>query len=90
MSELEKLDGVLDVPMFYGTGRGAVRLAHLPGSDVPIYFIEHNGYFDRPHVYGGPSAVVPVDQSHCRLYTASISVPAELFGDSGPVIVTEN
>jgi starch synthase len=24
----------------------------LPGSDVPVYFLEHQGYFDRPEVYG--------------------------------------
>ncbi len=50
--ELERLDGVLDVPMYYGTARAAVRMGKLPGSDVPIYFLEHHGYFDRPDVYG--------------------------------------
>ena len=50
--ELERLEGVLDVPMYYGTGRAAVRMGTLPGSDVPIYFLEHHGYFDRPEVYG--------------------------------------
>ena len=54
LSELERLEGVLEVPMYYGTGRGAVRLGHLPASDVPIYFVEHHGYFDRPHIYGPP------------------------------------
>jgi starch synthase len=51
--ELERLEGVLDVPMYYGTGRAAVRMGKLPGSEVPIYFLEHHGYFDRPEVYGG-------------------------------------
>src|SRR3990172_9394851 len=50
--ELERLDGVLEVPMYYGTVRAAVRMGNLPGSDVPIYFLEHHGYFDRPEVYG--------------------------------------
>ncbi len=54
LSELERLEGVLEVPMYYGTGRGAVRLGHLPASDVPIYFVEHQGYFDRPQIYGSP------------------------------------
>jgi starch synthase len=51
-NELEPLEGVLEVPMFYGTARAAVRMTTLPGSDVPIYFLEHYGYFDRPEVYG--------------------------------------
>jgi starch synthase len=50
--ELERLDGVLEVPMYYGTARAAVRMGSLPGSDVPIYFLEHHGYFDRPELYG--------------------------------------
>jgi starch synthase len=55
-SELETLDGSLDVPMYYGRGRGGVRLGRLPGSSVPVYFIEHHGYYDRPHVYGPPGS----------------------------------
>jgi starch synthase len=53
-NELEPLEGFLDVPMYYGRGRAGVRMGTLPGSAVPIYFIEHNRYFDRPHVYGPP------------------------------------
>jgi starch synthase len=50
--DLEPLEGVLEVPMYYGTARAAVRMGSLPGSEVPIYFLEHHGYFDRPEVYG--------------------------------------
>ncbi len=50
--ELEPLEGVLEVPMYYGTARSAVRMGTLPGSDVLVYFLEHRGYFDRPEVYG--------------------------------------
>jgi starch synthase len=52
--DLERLDGLLRVPMYYGDGRAAVRMGRLPGSDVPVYFIEHHSYFDRPHPYGPP------------------------------------
>ncbi len=51
---LERLEGPLDVPMWWGNARGAVRLGHLPGSDVPVYFLEYHRYFDRPHIYGPP------------------------------------
>ena len=51
---LEELEGILEVPMYYGEARFAVRKGSLPGSDVPVYFVEHNGYFDRPHIYGPP------------------------------------
>jgi starch synthase len=52
--ELERLEGTISVPMWFGPAHGAVRLGQLPGSDVPVYFLEHNRYYDRPHLYGPP------------------------------------
>ena len=56
---LERLDGMLSVPMYFGQARAGVRLGHLPGSDVPVYFIEYNRFFDRPHLYGPPGQAYP-------------------------------
>ena len=58
-SELEPLDGPLNVPMYFGSARAAVRLGRLPGSDVPIYFLEYNRFFDRPYLYGPPGQAYP-------------------------------
>jgi starch synthase len=52
LQDFEPLDGVLTVPMWYGPAYAAVRLGRLPGSDVPVYLLEHHQYFDRPHLYG--------------------------------------
>jgi starch synthase len=56
---LERLDGFLEVPMYYGRARAGVRMGSLPGSTVPIYLLEHNQYFDRPFVYGPPGQGYP-------------------------------
>jgi starch synthase len=40
--------------MWWGTARAGVRLGTLPESEVPIYFLEYNRYFDRPYLYGPP------------------------------------
>jgi starch synthase len=53
-SKLERLDGAIPIPMYYGTTMAGVRMGRLPGSDVPIYFIEYNRFFDRPDLYGPP------------------------------------
>jgi starch synthase len=53
-SSLERLDGVLEVPMYYGRARAGVRMGSIPGTSVPVYFLEYNRYFDRPGVYGPP------------------------------------
>jgi starch synthase len=58
-SDLERLEGVLRVPNGLGQGRGAVRLGRLPQSDVPVYFLEHHHYFDRPYLYGPPDESYP-------------------------------
>jgi starch synthase len=58
-TDLELLDGPLQVPMYGGTARAGVRLGRLPGSDVPIYFIEYNKFFDRPYLYGPPGQAYP-------------------------------
>jgi len=52
--DLDTLEGVLRVPNGFGEARGGVRLGHLPRSEVPIYFLEHKDYFDRPYLYGPP------------------------------------
>jgi starch synthase len=58
-TEFERLEGTISVPMWWGTARGGVRLGKLPDSDVPIYFLEYNRYFDRPFLYGPPGDAYP-------------------------------
>jgi starch synthase len=58
-NELERLEGVLTVPVGRGEARGAVRMGKLPKSDVIVYRLEHHGYFDRPHIYGPPGDGYP-------------------------------
>ncbi|HEY8514915.1 MAG TPA: glycogen synthase GlgA [Candidatus Binatia bacterium] len=53
--QLERLEGAVGVPMFFGAAWSGLRLGRLPGSDVPVYFLEYNHYFDRPYLYGPPS-----------------------------------
>ncbi len=55
----ERLDGSLAVPMYSGLVRAGVRLGCLPGSDVPVYFVEHHRFFDRPYLYGPPGDAYP-------------------------------
>ena len=49
---LKRLGLTLEVPMYSGPGYAGVRVAPLPGSDVPVYFIEHDHYYDRGWLYG--------------------------------------
>jgi starch synthase len=54
-NELEVLDGFMTVPMWWGGARSRVRVGKLPGSDVTLYCLEYNRYFDRPYLYGPPA-----------------------------------
>lgn len=49
---LKKLDDPLGVPLGWGEIWGAVWQSVLPGSDVPIYFLENEMFFDRDGLYG--------------------------------------
>ncbi len=42
----------LNVPLGVGLIPAGVFEGHLPGSDVPIYFIAERNMFDRPEIYG--------------------------------------
>lgn len=42
----------LIVPMGYWNEYAHLWVGNMPGSQVPVYLVEHNGYFDRPGIYG--------------------------------------
>jgi len=48
----ERLHHTLVVPMGGFTAYGGVRRGHLAHSDAPVYFLEHNHYYDRGGIYG--------------------------------------
>lgn len=48
---LEAMEGSLGVPMGGGEEWAAVLQSVLPHSDVPVYFIEHEGFFGRKGLY---------------------------------------
>ncbi|AJE03990.1 glycogen synthase GlgA [Geobacter pickeringii] len=49
---LKQLPGVLTVPMgIIGEQYCGVWEGRLPGSDVPVYFLEHEGYYGRDGLY---------------------------------------
>jgi starch synthase len=48
---LRRLDGQLGVPLGYSERWCAVQEATLPGSNIPVYFIEHEQYFARASIY---------------------------------------
>jgi starch synthase len=50
---LKKLPDPLGVPVGWGELWGAVWQRTLPGSKVPIYFIENQSLFGREGIYGG-------------------------------------
>ena len=58
-NDFEILDGLLTVPMWWGPARARVRTGQLPDSEVPLYCLEFNRYFDRPYLYGPPGEGYP-------------------------------
>ncbi|MGJ3241697.1 MAG: glycogen synthase GlgA [Opitutales bacterium] len=65
----------LIVNLGFGAMYGRVWETRLPGSSVPVYFIEHGQYFGRPQPYAGPwGDHVDNDQRFTFLSRASIDL----------------
>jgi starch synthase len=52
---IEPTNLTLVVPMGYWNEYARLWQGYLPNSNVPIYMIEHNHYFDRNGIYGDPN-----------------------------------
>lgn len=48
---LEPLGVKFDIPIGNKIVRGRLLRSTLPGSDVPVFFVEQDDYFDRPELY---------------------------------------
>jgi starch synthase len=48
---LERLNETLEIQIGRKCVRGGILRSHLPNSDVPVYLIEHDEYFDRDELY---------------------------------------
>ena len=40
-----------EIPIGQKQVRGQLLQSKLPNSDVPVYFVQQDGYFDRPQLY---------------------------------------
>jgi starch synthase len=48
---IEPMNVRFDIPIGTKIVRGRLLRGVLPGSDVPVYFVEQDDYFDRPELY---------------------------------------
>jgi len=60
------------VPMAEGMSGCALDESRLPGSEVPVYFVEHHDYFSRPHVYGPPGGAYPDNLERLTFFCRAI------------------
>lgn len=47
--------GLLEVRMGNSIYKGQLHIGHVPGSEVPVYFIDHEPFFGRDGIYASPS-----------------------------------
>jgi starch synthase len=60
----------ISVPLGDRTVDGAVREGRL--ATVPVYFVEHDHYFDRPGLYGGPEGAYPDNAERFVFFTRAV------------------
>ncbi len=68
------LDITIVVPMGDRNEYARLWMGTMPNSDVPIYFIEHNIYFDREGIYGDPHEYGDNDRRFIFFSRAAFSV----------------
>ena len=51
-TSLEKIEGPLCVPVGWGEEWCAVYRCALPGTEIPVYFLDHERFFGRDGIYG--------------------------------------
>jgi starch synthase len=54
--KMKKHDAPLGIPFGVGEAWAAVYETRLPGTEVPIYFLDHQALFGRPYVYDPPGS----------------------------------
>ncbi len=64
----------------------AVDVACLPDSEVPVYFIEHNDYFDREGIYGPPGGAYPDNPQRLTFLCCAILAAIEALDFQPDVI----
>lgn len=58
LSGFERLPQSMGVPMGFGTAWCAVYEGKIPGSEVPVYLLEHDAAFGAPQIYGDEAGTV--------------------------------
>lgn len=70
---LKPLEGSLGVPMgSIGEAWASVFEGVLPGSDVPVYFIEHDGFFGRKGLYDEEGKGFPDNDSRFIFFSKAV------------------
>jgi len=70
--QIHRVVEAVSVPMPGGESGCAVDLDHLPDSDVPVYFIEHDDYFDREEIYGPPGGAYPDNAERLSFFCRAV------------------
>jgi starch synthase len=78
-TELEE-EGELSVPVAGATIAARVYRGRLPGSQVPVYFLAHDPYFDRPQIYGEAGGDYPDSLERFAFLSRGTVLLAERLG----------
>ena len=89
--DLKQIDGLLGVPMgSMGERWAAVYEGRLPGSDVPVYFIEHEAMFGRKGLYDDDNGYAYIDNDNRFIFFSRAVMQLAKMLDFKPDIVHAN
>lgn len=71
---IQPTNSIVAVPMGWWHEYARLWRGQLPGTDVPVYFLESRDYFDRPGIYGDPEGYLDNDRRFLFLSRASLEI----------------
>jgi len=63
---------IVSADLGHGRVTGGLRESRLPGTEVPLYLIEHEAYFDRPHPYHHKNVEYPDNLSRFSFFSLGL------------------
>jgi starch synthase len=73
--EVEETDVELSFPVFHRMQKGIIwksSFSSTPGTPVPVYFVEHDGYFYRRELYGGARGAYPDNSERFAFFSRAV------------------
>jgi starch synthase len=70
--DVEETGVELSFPVYHRMQKGIIWKSSFPGTSVPVYFVEHDGYFYRRELYGDVRGAYPDNSERFAFFSRAV------------------